>query len=77
MRKLKLDSLTVESFETAAPHTSRGSVQGHEDTAESVCLCPGSEGWECQTWDYDACGDTYYLDCTFACTDFASCQGGC
>jgi hypothetical protein len=77
MRKLKLESLHVESFETAdAPHPSRGTVQGHDalsEAGESVCICQISDDWRCQTWDYEVCGDTNYLDCTLACSDFASC----
>ena len=76
MRKLKLESLQVESFETTpAPSLSRGTVQAHaNDSGESVCLCLASEDWACQTWDYEVCGDTNYLDCTLVCSDFESCQ---
>lgn len=43
----------MESFETvAAAPVPRGTVQAHaNDSGASVCLCPGSKGWECQTWD--------------------------
>jgi hypothetical protein len=39
--KLNLDSLRVDSFETAAPSVARGTVQGHDATrlADS-CSCP-------------------------------------
>lgn len=80
MRKLKLESLTVESFDTttAAP-PARGTVQGHDapvsEAGESVCICQVTGNWRCQTDDYEVCGDTNYLDCTLACTDFASCMG--
>jgi len=81
MRKLKLESLNVESFDTtAASCSARGTVQGNDLTGHggpSVCLCPATEDWACQTDSPEACGDTHYLDCTLACTDFASCQGGC
>ena len=81
MRKLKLESLTVESFDTtAAPSSSRGTVQGNDLTghgAPSLCICPVSEDFRCQTDDPEACGPTNYLDCTLACSDFASCVGGC
>jgi hypothetical protein len=80
MRKLKLESLQVESFETVpAPSISRGTVQGHDvsEEGESVCICQVSDDWFCQTWDYEVCGDTNYLDCTLACTDFDSCMGTC
>jgi hypothetical protein len=78
MRKLKLDSLLVESFDTAAaPYPARGTVQARANTGESACYCRISHN--CQTYDYDVCGDTNYLDCTLACSDFASCQviGAC
>jgi hypothetical protein len=82
MRKLKLESLNVESFDTtAAASFSRGTVQGNDLTghgAPSLCiLCPVSDDWLCQTDSPEACGNTNYLDCTLACSDFPSCQGGC
>jgi hypothetical protein len=82
MRKLKLELLQVESFVTTGIEPQRrgtvaghGNVQAQADSGESVCLCQASEGSVCQTWDYEVCGDTHYLDCTFVCTDFAPCQG--
>jgi hypothetical protein len=76
IRKLKLESLQVESFDTtAAVPPSRGTVQAHADSGESVCFCQVSDGWECHTWDFQACPDTQYLDCTMGCTDFESCMG--
>lgn len=81
MRKLKLESLSVESFDTtAAPSAARGTVQGNDVSghgAPSLCLCPVSNDSLCQTDSPEACGNTNYLDCTLACTDFASCLGGC
>jgi hypothetical protein len=78
MRKLKLESLQVESFNTTsiAP-PERGTVQAHADSGQSVCYCPFSRGRECKTYDYQVCGDTEYLDCTLVCSDAASCQTGC
>jgi hypothetical protein len=78
MRKLKLESLQVQSFDTTATAgPARGTVHAHADSGESVCFCQLTEGWDCETWDYKACGDTQYLDCTMGCTDFKSCIGGC
>jgi hypothetical protein len=81
MRKLKLESLHVESFETTAPLSApRGTVQGHDavsEGGESICICQVSDGWECQTWDYQVCGDTNYLDCTFVCSYYESCPATC
>jgi hypothetical protein len=37
MRKLKLESLTVESFETAAAPRERGTVAAHGDTRVYMC----------------------------------------
>lgn len=78
MRKLKLESLIVESFvTTGGPGHSRGTVQGHDQagTGPTECqLCQISNDWRCQTDDPEVCGDTNYLDCTFACSDFPSCQ---
>lgn len=77
MRKLKLEALQVESFDTTAPAPeARGTVQGHDvsEGGESVCICQVSDGWECQTWDYEVCGDTNYLDCTFVCSYYETCQ---
>ena len=69
MRKLKLESLNVESFDTTAtPFLSRGTVLGNDQVAT---------GFKCRTDNPEACGPTNYLDCTLACSDFASCLGGC
>lgn len=65
MRKLKLESLLVESFATA-PDASRvsGTVQAH--------VAP-TEGFKCQTIEPQLCGDTHYFDCTLVCSNVASC----
>lgn len=77
IRKLKLEMLTVESFETtaAASHWG-GTVQGNaEDTGPSMCMiCQISVDRDCQTDDPELCGDTNYLDCTFICSAYASCE---
>jgi hypothetical protein len=65
MRKigLKLDSLSVESFETAPASVGAGTVQGHQVSTRPLCvptaLCPT---------DYSCAVDR---------TDPASCQYGC
>jgi hypothetical protein len=67
MRKLKLESLQVESFETtgAAPR-GRGTVQGAADTNDPK-VCGAS----------NAC-PTPVLDCTYGCTVFIdTCWGPC
>jgi hypothetical protein len=78
MRKLKLESLQVESFDTTtATPPAGGTVRAHDalsEGGESVCLCQGSDDWVCQTWDYEVCGDTNYLDCTLVCSYYETCQ---
>jgi cytochrome c peroxidase len=65
MRKLKLESLTVESFETAAPASSaRGTVVAHGPKPPTTL----------QTYNIDVCGDTMYFDCTLACSHLTHCS---
>ena len=66
MRKLKLESLAVESFETApmAPGT-RGTVDAHAKPPKPTTL---------QTYNIDVCGDTMYFDCTLACSHLTHCS---
>jgi hypothetical protein len=56
MRKLKLESLQVQSFATtAAASSARGTVQAHDDpTAE--CLLSREGG--CLSWDPAVCMET-------------------
>lgn len=66
MRKIKLESLTVESFETTAvPQQPRGTVDAH------------SRPKPLETYDVEACGDTQYFDCTFGCSVNTACPNGC
>jgi hypothetical protein len=87
MRKLKLESLQVESFETTAPdRASRGTVDGHvapapdtkhcDDSGPSYCnVCYESQDTLCEpaTYDVVVCTDTNYFDCTFGCTQQNTC----
>jgi hypothetical protein len=78
MRKLKLESLQVESFDTtsiAAPE--HGTVQANADSGQTVCYCPFTRGRECKTYDYQNCPDTEYMDCTLVCSNVETCQVGC
>lgn len=69
MRKLKLESLTVESFDTApAAARARGTVDGHARPPKPTTL---------QTYNVDACGDTMYFDCTLGCSINTNCANGC
>lgn len=62
MRKLTLESLTVESFETAAAATQvRGTVNAN-----------GKPG-PIETYNVDRCGETRYFDCTLGCTVETNC----
>lgn len=69
MRKLKLESLTVESFETAplAPQV-RGTVDAHAKPKPPTTL---------QTYNVDVCGETMYFDCTLGCSRDTACPDTC
>lgn len=70
MKKLKLESLEVTSFETtAADARERGTVQGHDPH-------PGGEV-VLETYDVEACGDTRYFDCTYGCSVNTDCANTC
>jgi hypothetical protein len=64
MRKLKLESLRVESFVTAAAPRSRGTINAHGGPR----LTPAIE-----TYDVDLCGETQYFDCSLGCPSIAPC----
>jgi hypothetical protein len=79
MRKLKLESLQVESFETtSSPHGNRGTVRGHADVpGTTTTIQPGTGVSDCAVCQWsqvgcypsiNICRDTEYLDCTFGCT---------
>ena len=65
MRKLKLESLHVDSFATsaAAPRLA-GTVQAHAAAAPTYNPCYTNE---------PTCGPTDGLDCTYTCTKMVSC----
>jgi hypothetical protein len=77
MRKLKLESLNVESFDTTATAPRpRGTVAGHEDTGVSQCeICRHSYDNVCEpdTYDVVLCGETRYFDCSLGCPSIAEC----
>lgn len=72
MRKLALEALAVESFETsdAAPAL-RGTVAGHADDGKcsSIVIVP--------TYNVQECGDTKYFHCTYGCSWDTRCAWGC
>jgi hypothetical protein len=76
MRKLRLESLQVESFQTVAPlPEARGTVRGHRPNTDGcgsgasdcpVCVMPTE--WHCPATAPVQCPDTAWLDCTYGCT---------
>lgn len=79
MRKLTLESLRVESFETTAgTHHWRGTVDGHGIIAPNTPTCPPSaisQCSPCESLEHTRCGDTCVYDCTAPCT--MVCSNGC
>jgi hypothetical protein len=72
MRKLKLESLQVESFETVLPAPRmRGTVDAHADPQ------PTSPTVSIDTYDPERCGWTNFFDCTYGCSHFTGCDGPC
>jgi hypothetical protein len=66
MRKLKIESLQVESFDTTpVTRQERGTVDAH-----------GKPG-PLETYNVDRCGDTNYFDCTLGCSMNTACPNGC
>lgn len=67
MRKLKLESLAVESFQTSPVATqARGTVAAHAKPQPTL-----------QTYNIDICGETMYFDCTLGCSYNTYCAGAC
>jgi hypothetical protein len=65
MKKLKLETLEVTSFDTsAAPSEERGTVNGNAKPGGPVVI---------QTYSPQACGDTQYFDCTLGCSHLTYC----
>jgi hypothetical protein len=77
MRKLRLDSLQVESFATTAGiERVRGTVEGHFLDAEY--RTGGTTSSTVVSWTYDRdCTDTQHLDCTFGCSQVSGCDQIC
>lgn len=82
MKKLRLDELSVESFETSGPGADRGTVRGHA-TCHQTCLnldCSGECTTSCGTGTGGggttgtSCGPTE-SDPNFSCgSDFPDCD---
>lgn len=73
---LKLDDLTVESFDTAGPITGRGTVQGHGHPKSGFCSENGSpcDTYTCHCTDFDTCEYSCGQSCPNTCD---SCQATC
>lgn len=80
---LKLDDLSVETFETAAPEVPRGTVKGQQEEYSPGWLCtsPISCDYGCNTRDDGTCPtaytcrDTCWQTCR-TCTEAPCCGGG-
>ena len=87
MKKLKLDDLAVESFDTTpAPHTERGTVFGEQGpcTCYTNCTCPqcptcgyASCMTNCNTCVPESCWGTCDASCEYGtCLGHQTCGGG-
>jgi hypothetical protein len=64
MKKLRLDSLTVESFATAAPSAgARGTVLAHR----TASWCPESWDGTCWVTCWETCQETCEQTCWVSC----------
>ena len=63
---LNLEDLTVDSFDTVAPRTEKGTVFGEQCTCYTNCTCPGCP----------SCDNTCPATCAYTCDD-ASCASDC
>ncbi|HEX2081653.1 MAG TPA: hypothetical protein VHG08_28375 [Longimicrobium sp.] len=72
--KLDLDQLAVDSFDTEARATPKGTVFGEQCTCYTNCTCPG-----CPTCDASCngtCGEnTCQASCNGTCGDTCNCSG--
>jgi hypothetical protein len=77
MRKLKLESLQVQSFTTTAAMTSaRGTVQAHADSGEPTCVCLLSRDEGCLSRNPADCLQSG-TDCINFTGDFTACLDLC
>ncbi len=79
MRKLKLESLEVQSFVTPERAAGlRGTVAAHQDILEGgdpFFEIQANTRRNCppQTYNIEVCGDTNYFDCTLGCSVETNC----
>lgn len=73
MKKLKLDDLAVESFDTTAnAEAERGTVHGEQQcTCQTVCSCPGCPtcGWDSCMTNCNTCQESCYGSCIWSCEE--------
>jgi hypothetical protein len=70
---LRLEDLTVDSFDTSSVEKSRGTVIGEQHcTCPTNCTCPGCP--TCYESCNGSCGDTCPATCAYTCDD-AGCTG--
>src|SRR5688500_19144585 len=67
---LKLEDLSVDSFDTTTPQRAKGTVFGEQCTCYTQCTCPG-----CPTCDA-SCNGTCGASCYGTCGG-ATCDGSC
>lgn len=66
-RKLRLESLRVETFETTTTRAEKGTVFGEQCTCGTVCSCPGQ----------GTCDASCNFSCNISnCNDYPTCVGG-
>jgi hypothetical protein len=64
MKKLKIEDLAIESFETAAPAAGEGTVVGHGTKRETCDPAVGTcFGYTC----YETCANTCADTCAYTC----------
>lgn len=69
---LKLEELTVESFDTSTSEKRKGTVFGQQCTCYTVCTCPGCPTCEGTCPEDASCADTCWETCAGI-----SCQETC
>jgi hypothetical protein len=71
---LKLEDLSVDSFDTTTTQKAKGTVFGEQCTCYTQCTCPGCP--TCYESCNGTCGDTCPATCAYTCDD-VSCAGSC
>jgi hypothetical protein len=75
---LKLEELSVDSFDTTTAHKEKGTVFGEQCTCYTNCTCPGcpSCGATCPATCVNTCDDYTCAGCGTEYTD-CDCPGTC